>query len=224
MKLLKSSVKPFLAIVVLLSTLNLSAQKNDFQTWTTIELKKKVTKKLSFELEEELRLCNNSTTFGQNNLTLSSTYALHKKLRLGLGYRYAYENEFDDGHSKSHRIMVNATLRHKMQTGILLTFRERFQTDFSMGNRSKMFLRHRLQAAYKNSEFDWSPYLNVELTQALNNPVKNTIEKVRVFAGCEYDISYRLSANLAFGFQHSDRPLKKPKNYYMLNIGLSYLL
>lgn len=211
---------------MMLLPLTALAQSDDFQTWSSIEIKKKVDKKLSFALEEELRLCNNSTTFGKNNVALSGTYALHKKLRLGAGYQYSYTNDFDDGYVRGHRLMLNATLRHKTESNFVLSLRERFQTDWSSApyEYASLCLRHKLQVAYSDKDKAWSPFANVELTQALNNPVQNTIERIRAFAGCEYELTDALGASVAFGYQHTDRPLKKPKDAYLLSIGFSYSL
>lgn len=202
------------------------AQTDDFQTWSSIEIKKKIDKKLSFALEDELRFCNNSTAFSKNSVSLTGTYSLHKKLRLGAGYQYSYANDFDDGFVKGHRLMLNATLRHKTESDIVFSLRERFQTDWSSApdEYASLCLRHKLQVAYSNKSLDWSPFASVELTQALNNPVQNTIVRIRAFAGCEYSINDALGASAAFGFQHTDKPLKKPKDNYMLSIGLSYSL
>ncbi len=214
------------ASVLLPLSLAVSAQTNDFQTWSSVEIKKKISKELSLSLEEEVRLGNNSTTFDKNNVTLSGTYALHKKLRIGAGYRYSCANNLGDGYAHGHRLMINATLRHKTESNIVLSFRERFQSDWSSEPQqyATLCLRHRLQAAYSKKDLPWSPYVNVEIFEALNNPVQNTIERIRAFAGCEYEISNSLNATLGFGYQCTRRPGKKPKDTYMLSAGLSYSL
>lgn len=202
------------------------AQYNDFQTWTSIEIKKKASKKLSFALEEEMRLCNNSSTFSKNNVTISTTYAMHKKLRLGAGYRYSYANDFDDGYVRGHRLMLNATLRHKTDNNFVFSFRERFQTDWTSAPHeyASLYLRHKLEVAYSNKIYAWTPYASVEFTEALNNPVQNTFERIRALAGCEYEINSSLNANLGFGYQSTRRPTKKPKDTFMLSVGFSYTL
>ena len=203
-----------------------SAQDTDFQTWSSIEVKKKLSKKLTVDVEEELRLCNNSTAFGKNNVSASATYNLHKKLRVGAGYRYSYVNDFDDGYSRAHRLMLNATLRHKTESDIVFSFRERFQTDWSSAPHeyASLYLRHKLQAAYSSKESPWGPYVNVEFSQSLNNPAGNGFDRIRAFAGCEYEMFGKLTINAAWGYQYTNRPLKKAKKASILAIGVSYSL
>ncbi|MBO7143415.1 MAG: DUF2490 domain-containing protein [Salinivirgaceae bacterium] len=201
-----------------------TAQSTDFQTWSSIGVKKKLSKKLSVTVEEELRLYNNSTAFGKDNVTASATYNLHKKLRVSGGYRYSRVNGFDDGYSNSHRLMLNATLRHKTGSDIVLSLRERFQTDWSSAPHeyATMYLRHRLQAAYSSKESPWGPYVNVEFSQSLNNPAGNGFDRVRALAGCEYEMRGMLTFNVGLGYQYTNRPLKKPKKASILALGVTY--
>ena len=201
-----------------------SAQNTDFQTWSSVGVKKKISKKLSVTVEEELRLYNNSTAFGKDNVTASATYNLHKKLRVGAGYRYSYVNDFDDGYSNAHRLMINATLRHKTGSDIVLSLRERFQTDWSSAPHeyASMYLRHRLQAAYSSKESPWGPFVSVEFSQSLNNPAGNGFDRVRALAGCEYEMMGKLTLSAAWGYQYTDRPLTKAKQANILAIGVTY--
>ena len=187
-------------------------------------MKKKLSKKLSGSVEEELRLYNNSTAFGKDNVSATATYNLHKKLRVGGGYRYSRVNGFDDGYSNTHRLMLNATLRHKTGSDIVLSLRERFQTDWSSAPHeyASMYLRHRLQAAYNSKESPWGPFVSVEFSQSLNNPAGNGFDRVRALAGCEYEMMGKLTFSAAWGYQYTNRPLKKAKKASILSIGVTY--
>lgn len=215
---------PFVVGALLAAALQTAAQNTDFQTWSSLEVKKKLSKKLTVDVGEELRLYNNSTTFGKNNVSASATYSVNKKLRLGAGYRYSYVNDFDDGYSRAHRLMLNATLRHKSDRDIVFSFRERFQTDWSSAPHeyAKLYLRHKLQAAYSNKECPWGPYVNVEFSQSLNNPAQNGIDRIRAMAGCEYSLMKNLDVDVAWGYQYTNRPLKKAKKASILAIGVIY--
>ncbi|MBO7495598.1 MAG: DUF2490 domain-containing protein [Salinivirgaceae bacterium] len=201
-----------------------TAQNTDFQTWSSIGVKKKISKKLSVTVEEELRLYNNSTAFGKDNVSASATYNLHKKLRVGGGYRYSRVNNFDDGYSNAHRLMLNVTLRHKSESDIVFSLRERFQTDWSSAPHeyATMYLRHKLQAAYSSKEHPWGPYVNVEFSQSLNNPAQNGIDRIRAMAGCEYSLLKHFDVDFAWGYQYTNRPLKKAKKASILAIGITY--
>ena len=215
---------PLVAGALIAAALPAAAQDTDFQTWSSIGVKKKLSKKLSVTVEEELRLSNNSTAFGKNNVSASTTYNLHKKLRVGAGYRFSYVNDFDDGYSLAHRLMLNATLRHKTDADIVLSLRERFQTDWSSAPHeyATMYLRHKLQAAYSSKDSPWGPFVSVEFSQSLNNPVQNGIDRVRALAGCEYEMLGKLTFSAAWGYQYTNRPLKKAKKASILAIGVTY--
>ena len=66
---------------------------SDLETWTSIQVEYELNKKWSFELEEQLRLKNNSSELASYFTEFSTTYKLPYSLKLGLGFRYNRAND-----------------------------------------------------------------------------------------------------------------------------------
>ena len=64
--------------------------------------------------------------------------------------------------------------------------------------------------------------LLVEFSQSLNNPAGNGFDRVRALAGCEYEMMGKLTFSAAWGYQYTNRPLKKAKKASILAIGVTY--
>lgn len=217
----------FLNIGILLMVKIGYSQNADFQTWHAIEVEKKIVKDFSIAIEEEIRIFENSTTFNESNTSISGLYSINKLIKAGLGYRYSYTFDYEEGYLISHRVMADGNIKYKLGD-FMLSFRERFQCDWQSEKTSatatyaELYLRHKFQVRYNVPKISLFPYIEAELFQSLNNPIQNKVDKYRWTIGLQYKFENDLSVSLYYRIQDSHRVLKKRNEIFILGTGISY--
>ena len=71
------------------SSVSFAQTNTDFETWSSINLDIKLHKKLNLELEEQLRLKENSSETDQYFTQVGLSYQLPNNFEIGGGLRYA---------------------------------------------------------------------------------------------------------------------------------------
>ncbi|MBL0072094.1 MAG: DUF2490 domain-containing protein [Bacteroidetes bacterium] len=89
------------------------AQVNDAGLWTSINLEKKITKKIAVDLSQEFRFNENISELGSFFTEISAQYKLHKNLSIGAGYRFINKRELDDSYEKRHRMLFDLNAKEK---------------------------------------------------------------------------------------------------------------
>ena len=116
------------AIAMFLSVRS-NAQLNDVGFWTGATIQKQFTRNLEGSFTEQLRLNHDVTTI---NLLLTEAgveYAISKKLKAGIHYRFINSNQ-DNYYSKRHRFYADVAYKVRINA-ITITLRERIQEQFS---------------------------------------------------------------------------------------------
>lgn len=141
-------------------------------------LDKKLVRRLHLELEEEIRMVDNFSSFGRFHTSLGVTYKLNDYLKLGLGYAMINPYDSDNSTFKSsrHRLMFDATGMVRFGDW-RLSLKERFQATYRSGDmneyqnpRTALTLKSRLKLSYKGFR-RIEPYAYLELRNTLNAPV-----------------------------------------------------
>lgn len=171
-----------------------SAQQNDFGIWASVAVSHKFTQQLSATVEEQFRFNQNATEIAQYFTDAGLEYALTKKLKIAVSYRFinSYQQTY---FSKRHR--VYADLSYKTKYGrfqfVLRTRLQEQQQDIYSSehgyipawySRNKLTVKADLNKKY-------SPYLGVEAFYMISAP--NTkgsfIDKMRYVAGVNYEFN-----------------------------------
>ena len=121
MKMIRSKL-----LILFLLPIFCIAQEEDFQSWSTITLKQKVSKKFDFYLRSTVRYRENSSIISKAFIDLKIKYKIKKNMSFAFGYR--------DIHSWNYRLSRQNT--------------ERFYTDIVLRkkiDRYVFFVRNRLQ-------------------------------------------------------------------------------
>ncbi len=215
--------------VIFFSGKMFSQAVNDAGLWTTINLEKKMNKRLELFVTEEYRRKEN---FSQTNLFYTDIgFSLKPTgfLKLSLSYRFIQKYMEDDTYSFRHRMMLDILLKKKFGK-ITASFRERIQAEArdvytsEDGKLREWYSRNKLELKY-DLDKPITPYAAVEFRYQLNNPrdieLNKTWHRVRYVLGLDYKVNNRNSFSLYYLIQRGFN-VSAPQNLYI--VGLGYTL
>ena len=131
---LSSIILTFISNPVLSQTPS-SVKNVDFETWSSIEINYKPSKKWSIGLEEQLRLKDNSSITDQYFTQLEVEYEAFKNFSLGSGFRYIKKNDTKgniQGYEDHFRFNLDGTFDHKIAQ-FSFKYRFRYQNRNELG-------------------------------------------------------------------------------------------
>jgi hypothetical protein len=223
----------FFALMMMISfnAFHVRAQDNDFGTWLGANISKDLTKKISLEFEEEVRIFNNFKEIDRFATGINGVYSLNKFLKSGLGYDWIYNHNVKKSFWENrHRYYAYVT--GKVELGrFTLSLRERFQStfydlfihdkesDYSPHN----YLRSRFEIDYDIKGSKLEPYISSEIHYQLNNPGGNEIDNWRYTAGLGFPLSKKINLDTYLRL-NQDVNVKNPVNLWLLGINLSWKL
>ncbi len=181
----------------------------DAMLWSTISLEKKITQRLSINIDEELRLLNNFNQINLNYMNFGSYFAIDKRFKVGIVYRWIEKNNFDGSYSHRHRFYVDASYKTKIKF-VTFAYRARLQTQvrdyFSSAD-------GRIPESYWRNKFDFkfdinkpiTPYIGAEFRYQFPNmrlkEANNEFNRGRYYAGFNYKISDKYSCGAYYLYQ-----------------------
>lgn len=207
---------------ILVQSANSFAQEEDFQSWNNISVSKEIVDDLNVNFKQEVRLFNNATDLKDYITVIGANYRLNKYAKFGALYRLTVANDFDQSTSYEHRWYADAALRYR-KSRFILGYRFRYQLsydDFTINNWSH--IRNRFSVKYDIPKSKILPFTEYEFYYALNNPIKNTIEKSRFTMGLEYGVTKYLDLSAYYRIQKRRTYGSKPYNRYILGISASF--
>ncbi len=214
-------LKKIILLLLSCAALNVSAE-DDFGGNISVELSKKLSKKVDLSLEEEVRLTQNMSHFDRSATTLGADFKLLKKyLKGGVAYSALVYNETDYC-LLDHRAI--ASLTGSVNAGNFeFSLRARYQATFlddSYGNSHKVnpkqIVRGKAEIEYDIASIKLNPYISAE---AYYEIAKKDCNRFKYSIGAKKKINKHNSFGV--GFQLDDK--LKSNNYYLL-VGYSYKL
>lgn len=171
-----------LIILFTISTQMVTSQNNsDLEGWNSVGLDLKASKKLSFSIEEHLRLRNDISTVKNYFTQIKANYEVLKNFELGGGIRYITRND-DVGNKQGlesfFRYQFDASYTQKInKIGVLLRLRYQNKNQLGMseeeGDIAQEFIRTRIGLGYKIKAVK----LNVRLfAEHFNQPNNSKLE------------------------------------------------
>lgn len=217
---------------MLLFNLQLFAQvENDAGMWSTFTLQKKINKKISVVIDQELRLRENFQRVNLFYTNIGIDYKINKFFKLSPSYRAIQKMRFNNTLSYRHRLSLDATLKKKFNN-IIFAERVRYQIevqDFLTSTKGKLpeqFLRFKTDVKYDlNSKI--TPFVSFELRYQLrswrgNDMIYNNgFHRVRNIIGADYQLNNKHSFTVYYLIQNEFN-IANLENIYIL--GLAYTL
>lgn len=201
--------------------------QQDAGMWNTLSIEKKLNKKFSLGIDEELRLKENFCRLNLLYTNLGIIYKYNKEIKIALIYRLIEKYDDNDMFSYRNRLMLDISYKRKITKSLSLSYRSRFQgevRDYYSSEKGKVpeyFWRNKFEAKYSIKKY--SPYAGTELRYQYIDPhnpeTNNGWHRIRVFAGVEYKINDKNSCAIYYLIQR-EWDTVNPQNLNIL--GLEY--
>jgi hypothetical protein len=209
----------FIRILLLcLSSLSVSAQNQiDFRGLLSLNLEKKVTKRLSFTALTAAFATNDFQEIGFAFFDAGIKCKLTKNLSTNFNYRFMLlrnlENFYDNREIIYGDLDFSKGVR-KWSFGGTARFQGLFYTHVFDGYKTPLFYnRSKVNVKYRVNYY-WQPFTEFEFFAPLNHPVRKSVDQVRGSIGVAYTISNRVKIDLYEQVQQ--RIHRVPQNTYFL--------
>jgi hypothetical protein len=202
---------------------------NDAGLWVTINLEKKINKRLELFLTQEYRRNENLT---RTNLFYTDIGIAVKPMgfmKVSLSYRSIQKYEKEEIYNFRHRITLDVVLKKKVGK-FTFSARERLQTQVrevyssETGKLPEWYFRQKVEVKY-DLDKPIKPYAGVEFRYQLHDPrnmeLNHSWNRVRYTMGLDYKINEKNSCSLYYLIQNGFN-VATPQNSFI--IGVSYTL
>lgn len=202
------------SLLFLFFSVNILAQTEivtrDLESWSAISLNKDFSKKFGINLEQSLRMYDNSSKIDQyfNNLDLN--FKLAKGFSLSGGMRFIGDQD-KDGNDYDYHFRFNGDINYKHSLDrFTFKYRMRFQTRNELGYTRDEgdFLRNtfRLRAGVKYDFKGWKldPELSYELFRESGRYLVSSWDKYRISFSTQYKFNSMITLS---GFYRFEREL-----------------
>ena len=206
--------KLLLFIFVLLPLLTL-AQDEDLELWGSVKFSKKMTKKIRFELEEQVRWADSLRQYEKNFTDLGFRYKLHKKHTLALHFRLVDEVDKE----KTTRVHLDSNSDFNIPK-VPLVFEQRLRIQKSRdadGTMDKKFFRLKWGLSLDHKRI--TPYLAHEYFWRITK--KNSLDKQRSTIGISWSMSDALKTKL-FLRRQNDFKQENSDKLGIIGVGMHY--
>lgn len=199
-------------------------QQNDAGLWLSAAIEKKLNKKFSATLTQELRLNENISEAGTIFTEAGVDYRFAKRWNAGLSYRFIQRRRADDFYSIRHRYMADLSYRLRIKK-FAVTPRLRYQIQYRDINTSEngkvpsKYFRGKMTARY-NFEKRYTPFISAEVFYQLGIKEK-FVDNLRYMAGFDYEISKFHSLNI-FYMINKEVQVNDPVTEYNFGLGYKY--
>jgi hypothetical protein len=202
---------------------------NDAGLWTSINVEKKINKRLELIFTEGYRRKENLTQTNLFYTDIGFSLKPARFLKFSLSYRSIQKYMEDETYSFRHRLMLDILLKKKFGK-ITASLRERMQTEVrnvytsEKGKLPEWYFRNKAELKY-DMDKPITPYVSAELLYQLNDPrdieSNDTWRRARYSVGLEYKLNDRHSFSGQYIVQRAFN-VSAPQHVYIF--GLTYTL
>lgn len=199
----------------------------DFETWSSVAIKAKFGKKWSLNIEEQIRLQENSSVMDEYFTGANIKYTLiEDHLKLGSGYRFINDYDVETGYDKEQRFNFDITYMHTFNR-LELSTRLRYQNRNDIGEKiidgdyPRQHYRLKIEAEYKIKNWKFDPIVGVELFRRNEKYTLPYYDKLRFRIGTDFkikdygklDVFYQIDYGLGTAY---------PQTTYVLGVNYRY--
>ena len=243
-------MKKTIIMLMILLPIGVRAQSDEFGTWTSVSLDKKLLKQFSLGTELELRTGNNLKNIDRWSAGISVDYRLAKWLKASAGYTYLYDYHpeaytYQDDGDLNKRTMTYFGSRHRLSVSLTaskdfgklnVSLRERWQYTYRPEQEN-------MRMDYQHADLGYSYSVRGKATNIWRNKLqlkyKTTgllqpylygetyvsgtgFDKLRLSLGTDLKLSKRSSLNVGYVYQKVYDNVDEEGNKHVLSIGYKY--
>ena len=243
-------MKKTIIMLMILLPIGLRAQSDEFGTWTSVSLDKKLSKQFTLGTELELRTGNNLKNIDRWSAGISVDYRLAKWLKASAGYTYLYDYHpeaytYQDDGDLNKRTMTYFGSRHRLSVSLTaskdfgklnVSLRERWQYTYRPEQEN-------MRMDYQHADLGYSYSVRGKATNIWRNKLqlkyKTTgllqpylygetyvsgtgFDKLRLSLGTDLKLSKRSSLNVGYVYQKVYDNVDEEGNKHVLSIGYKY--
>jgi hypothetical protein len=213
-----------LVILVCVLKTGIHAQQSDAGLWLSASVEKKVNKKFTAVITQEVRLNENMSRAGTVFSEAAIDFRFARRWSAGLSYRFINRRRTDDFYSIRHRYMADLSYRIRLKK-FSFTPRLRYQVQYRDINTSEngkipsKYFRGKLTVRY-NLEKRYTPFFSTELFYQMGIKEK-FVDNLRYMAGFNYELSKFHSLNI-FYMINKEIQVNDPLTEYNFGVGYQY--
>ena len=205
-------------LLLFICTISAYSQQNDFQSWSSIRISKKIYKRTNISVKEGFRFRENSSLISKNFTDLKISHRIKKTdFEVSVGYRFSNDFDLDFSFENKHRYYSDFSSRYKYKR-FKISFRDRVQYQGNRSGFSTLF-RQKVDVSYNVRKTPFEPFLQFEFFMNMNEE----FEKLRYTIGFSQPIFKDLNADFFYRIQQTLNT-DNPENMFILGTSLSYKL
>ena len=194
------------------------AQENDFQTWYSVSLNKKIIKKTNLSVKTGLRFRENSSLYAKQFTDFKIKRKYNKRISYALGYRYINKWDIALNISDQNRFYADVNYKNKFSKRFSYAVRNRWQNQGDLFG-YKMTFRQKFALDYNIKKTKLRPSISTEYFLTL----EGGINKLRSTIALGYPLAKKLDFELAFRIQQ-EFYVNNPQTLFIFEGKLAYNL
>ena len=211
MRIIQNSI-----FLLLFCSLSAFAQENDFQTWYSVSLNKKIIKKTNLAVKTGLRLRENSSLYAKQFTDVKIKRKYNKRISYAVGYRFINRRNIALNSSNQNRFYADVNYKNKLSKRFAYAIRNRWQTQGDLYG-YKMTLRQKFALDYNIRKTKLAPSVATEYFLTL----EDGINKLRSTIALGYPLNKKLDVQLAYRMQH-EFYVNNPETLFIFEGKLAY--
>ncbi len=205
-------------LLLFICTISAYSQQNDFQSWSSIKISKKIYKRTNISVKEGFRFRENSSLISKNFTDVKISHRIKKTdFEFSIGYRFSNDFDLDFSTENKHRYYSDFSSRYKYKR-FKISFRDRLQCQGNRSGFSTLF-RQKVDVSYNVRKTPFEPFLQFEFFMNMNEE----FEKLRYTIGFSHPIFKDLNGDFFYRIQQ-DLNTDNRENMFILGTSLSYKL
>jgi hypothetical protein len=202
--------------LLLFCSLSAFSQENDFQTWYSVSLNKKIIKKTNLNVKTGLRLRENSSLYAKQFTDVKIKRKYSKRISYAVGYRYINRWDIALNISNQNRFYADVYYKNKLSKRFSYAVRNRWQTQGYLYG-YKMTLRQKFALDYNIRKTKLAPSIATEYFLNL----EDGINKLRSTIALGYPLAKKLDFELAYRIQN-EFYVNNPETLFIFEGKLAY--
>lgn len=205
----------FLLLLLIPLSGNLLSKNNnpkyDNELWSFLSIDIELVKHLEFNYENEFRINKNISEFQQDIQNFGLSYDITKFWDAGIISRFRFREDVTE-----YDLIAQSSVNFDIKP-VEFDFRLRFQKKFLEEGFEEDYLREKLSIRYQDFK-DFEPFINGELFYKVNGAYSGQFEKMRLYAGLNFDLPDKQEITLQYIYEH-EFDVPKPLRSNILSVG-----